>query len=261
LCILYVVGQLAGSEESLSRNWRVVEVEKVRRSRRVATKVRLSLLSIVVLLVILCVFGVQPAQATLVTLSTHSSDSAVAASELDATLAFSVVGTTLDLVVSNETGLGGEMAFAVSQIYFNCPDSLDDVDGLLLAGVVGSDPSAFSQWKKDTSYSENAYNADGFGRFDMRVTDGGQHVIEAGESYTFTFSISGTQTYTDADFGTLMSDTSPPSGGTEMLAAISFTQGGPSGDIGALGATNVPEPATICLLALGGLMLRRRKRA
>ena len=202
-------------------------------------------------------------QATLVTLSDYDSSdydsegaSPLNVDWLDATVDFSVSGSTLNVDVTNLTGQGGDPAFNIAQIYFNAPDSLDDVGGLTLIDVIGSDPAAYTQWSKDTNYSENNYVVNGWGAFDVIVTDGGQHVIEPTETYTFSFSISGTETYTEADFGTLKSFMSPHGDAMEMLVAVKFVQG--PEDISTFGAA-VPEPATVALLGLGVLLFRKRR--
>ncbi len=214
-----------------------------------------------ILFLVVCVlWGGVVAHASLLTLSDYVSDgpSPPNVDWLDATVEFSVSGSTLNVDVTNLTGQGGDPAFDIAQIYFNTPDSLDDVGGLTLTDVIGGDPAAYTQWNTDTNYSENSYVVNGFGAFDMMVTDGGQHVINPTETYTFSFSISGTGAYTEADFGTLMSNTSPPHGGMEMLVAVKFVQG--PGDASAFGATDIPEPATMCLFGLGGLALLRKRR-
>ena len=202
-------------------------------------------------------------QATLVTLSDYDSSDYVSEGAtpinvdwLDATVDFSVSGSTLNVDVTNLTGQGGDPAFGIAQIYFNAPDSLDDVGGLTLIDVIGNDTAAYSRWNQDTNYSENNYVVNGWGAFDVMITDGGKHVIEPTETYTFSFSISGTETYTEADFGTLKSFMSPHGDAMEMLVAVKFVQG--PDDISVFGAA-APEPATMILLGLGALLLRRRR--
>ena len=217
----------------------------------------------ILLLLFVLLWGGVGAHASLVTLSDYASDTDESSNTpvewLDATVNFSVTGTVLDVAVTNETGQGGDPAFNISQIYFNAPDSLDDVGGLELFDVLGNSASALQQWETDTLYDENGFRANGFGHFDMRITDGGQHVIGPGETYTFRFNISGTGTYSDTDFSTLLSEIAP-SDGLPMLVAAKFIQGDQPDDISAFGATDIPEPATICLLGLGGLAFLRRKR-
>ena len=220
-----------------------------------ATKVRASLLSIAVLLVILGVFGGQPVHATLLTLSTHTSDPAVAVDVLDAVFDFTVVddltyGQVLELAVTNTTGQNEDAAFIIDAIWFNVPEDVVGMDFFAASDNYG-------QWKKDTAYSQDAFNADGFANFDMVVTDNKVAIIIPGQTVTFSFGIDSLGTYTGADFANLMSQDT----GNPMYAAARFKT--VVDDPGVCGATNVvPEPATLCLLGLGGLaMLRRRKSA
>ena len=148
---------------------------------------------------------------------------------LDATLDFSVVfdagvgADVLKVAVTNLTGQGGDPTFNIDEFYFNVPDELADVDGLALIDVVGE---PFGKWDSGTLYSENFFNVNGFGKFDIRVSNGGQHVIDPAQgTTTFTFAINGPGTYTGADFAYLLSDTSPPEGGQEMYATAHFVQG------------------------------------
>jgi len=209
-----------------------------------------------IFVLVFCCLITSNAQATLLTLSTHASNGTGAPTYdlLDATVGFSVLGDVLDVMVTNQTGQNGDPAFVIDSIYFNADQTISD---LTLFGVISPDPAAFAQWSKDTDYSQNGFTVDGFGDFDTKITDGGQHVISAGETYTFRFTISGTTgPYSDIDFSSVLSDTSQ--NGDPMFVAAHFAQG--PGGTGGYGATNVPEPATICLLSIGAFGLLRSRR-
>ncbi len=197
------------------------------------------------------------AHAALVTLSTHSSNGGSSPPDpslLDATLDFSVVGNILTLNVHNLTPeSGSDPALKINEIYFSATENVTD---LALYSV--TDPIAgevYNQWKK-SDFVENGFLVDGFGLFDVAVIDGvgnRPHVIDPGETLVFKFTIDGTGSYSDTDFTTEWS-----SDGEPMLAAAKFYDGG---DIGGYGATNVPEPATICLLSIGAFGLLRSRRS
>lgn len=208
------------------------------------------------LLVLALCFCAVPAMATMIVLSTEVSDGVAPPNVdfLDATLTFEVINGVLELTVANNTHLNEGNEFSIDSIYFNAPDELDDVDGLDLTRVDGGQ---FGQWNSGTMYSEDGYNVNSFARFDMQITNSGQHVIDPGETFIFTFAINGPGTYTGASFSSLLSINEPGEGGDPMFAAAHFVQG--PGDNSAYGATNVPEPTTIALLALGGLWFRKRK--
>ena len=216
---------------------------------------------VVLVFALLLLLGVQ-AQAGVVVLSTEMTDGdlAVHVDLLDAILTFTVtndpiLGDLLELSVANMTDLNVGNEFAIDSIFINAPDELDDADGLDLVEVVGG---ALAQWDVGTAYSEDGYIRGGWARFDLRIRDSGQHTIGAGETYIFKFVINGPGTYTGDSFSSLLSVNLEGEDGDPMFAVGHFVQG--PDDVSAFGATNVPEPATVTLLALGGLVLRRRRK-
>jgi|GEM_PF-1385759 len=179
-------------------------------------------------------------------LSTYSSDE-TPAQDLAASFDFSVMGTTLTLVVINGTDgpddhLDG--GFDINQIYFN---AAPNVTGLTLL-------SPSSGWKLSTNPK-----AAGFGKFDFGLTGGvgnSAAQIDGEMSETFIFDMSGTGPFLDTYFTTIHS-TIPP-GDTPSLVAAKFVEG--PGDDSAYGAT-APEPAALSLLLISGAtMLKRRQR-
>jgi hypothetical protein len=214
--------------------------------------------------VALLAFG-SSASATTVTLSTVSSDG-TPASQLDASLDFSVAGNDLTLTVTN-TGSDG---FNLNQVYFNGSGLVTSLSLTSAThNVAGVITAAWSPVEVGSS-------ADGFGTFNFALTDGvgetNPNVLNDGESIVFVLAITGAGGYADADFIV--------ANGSGYLAAAKFTNGPPDPECAtavfpteqcpegiatedsAFGTTtDVPEPATGLLLALGlaGLTFAGRK--
>ena len=233
----------------------------------------------------MCICSVSASAAEL-TLSTHSSNPPGSPGGdpdlFSATLTFSVVDSTLTLTVSNDTavevlaagafkvkpdkppkpdkpGDPGENEFQINQIYFNVTNS--NITGLTLDLVNGSDPgNRKGRW--DVSYGQDSdeLGAGPFGYFDVKLEDlpgRPKDPIPPSTVYTFTIGIIGTGPYSDTDFIGLTTIGDP--GFIPMYAAGKFFDGGIP-VISGFGGTNVPEPATIGLLGLGGLCLLGRRR-
>jgi hypothetical protein len=186
-----------------------------------------------------------PAAAASVVLSDESSNG-TPASFFDATLDFSVVGTTLTLVVTNDTSAPD--AYNVNEIFFN---AANNVTSLSLTSAMHS---AAGNVMTDWAPLENAIMADGFGIFDYGLTDGmgetDPSVIGSTEFLTLMFSITGTGPFTGADFVQANS--------MGYIAGAKFVNG--PGDGSGFGAS-VPEPGTALLLGAGLLVLGARQRA
>jgi hypothetical protein len=201
----------------------------------------------------LLVLGLLPAaagRAASIVLSTHSSEDPgyPPASVLDATLDFSVAGTTLTLTVTNDTSAPDE--FDILELFFN---GSSNVTSVTLTSVDGNPcPGVLCGW----AFSGPAA-ADGFGVFDFHLVDGlgtDPDQITPGETVTFVFAVNAG--LADSDFTTVLSIIPP--GETPALAAAKFVNG--PGDASGFGAT-VPEPGTLALLAAGLAALAASPRA
>ncbi len=188
-------------------------------------------------------FGIEAARAgSTLRLSDFSSDQ-TSAGDLDATLEFSVTGSTLTLTVTNDTPIG--TGFDIADIFFN---ALPHVTGLSLNPAVEGWTIVLDE------------RADGFGTFEFALmSDQGHHdpgEIGPQQTLDFEFDISGSGPFADADFTTQLS--SIPPGNRPSLAAMKFVNG--PGDDSAFGAV-IPEPSTVALLLAGvGLLSRRSRR-
>ena len=107
-------------------------------------------------------------------------------------------------------------------------------------------------------FSKDTIHVDGFGEFDVGITDGlggpSPNAIAPGATGTFVLDIYGSTPFLDTDFTTELSV--QVDGHILSLAAAKF-QGDP---ISAHGNV-VPEPASLMVLLAGGLgvMLRKRR--
>lgn len=184
-------------------------------------------------------------------LSTHSSEISVDPGWLDADLDLSIDNSLLTLTVANLTPQVD--AFSIDEIYFN---TTADITQLKLKGLEGGGNN--KNWVL-TLNKDNISAAD-FGLFDISLVSKkpGQEYIGWGQTYIFTIEIKkGTPPYADTDFF----DLSAPSGGTTLAYGAAKFFDGPE-EQNAYGAYALtPEPATICLLGLGGLALLRKRRA
>lgn len=197
-----------------------------------------------------------PAEGTVLRLSEFCSEDEhqpYLAEYLDARLDFLVVGSTLTFSVTNLTPENeDDPAFKINRLYFNVTEN---AGGLTLTDVYGPDDFATGGW--ESYFSQDGFLVGGFGRFDVYVKGGnGSHypVVNAGQTISFAFQISGTGPFEDNDFVTL---SSPQGGHIISYAAAKFYNDYTS----AYGATSVPEPATVCMLALGGLMVLQKRRS
>ena len=161
------------------------------------------------------------------TLSDLSSDE-TSPEDLDATLAFDVLGDRLILLITNDTA--GHDVFDISEIYFN---SMDNETGLVLSLPVPG-------WNLFRDQ-----RADGFGTFDFALlSDLGNDPAEIipGASLSFTFDVAGIDPVTAVNFASDLSEIPP--GEHPVVAAAKFVNG--PGDDSAFGAV-IPEPGTAVL--------------
>jgi len=177
---------------------------------------------------------------------------------MDATLTFSVVGSTMTLEVSNLSA----SPIRMSELYFNASD---DVTSITLSSAPSNSSTGDILWAGSTSAAST-----GFGTFDYMVegiTAGkGQNretgEIGAGGSATFTFAVVGIN-LDASDFGTELSAAS--GGDTAAYAAGAFHPNGGANTVTGAAVATTPEPGTALLVSMGLGMLalagnRRRRR-
>lgn len=205
------------------------------------------------------VFGGARADAALIPLSTHSSEISVDPSLLDADLGFSIVlyksnegkdkkEWLLTQSVANLTDPG----FSMNQIYFNI-----DLDPALITKVElkGFDLGDKKNWS--LTYDADSIQVAEFGLFDIGL-ESNKKSIGSLQTGTFTIKIKTTfaASLTDESFVAL----SVQPGGTGQTLAYGTARFMQGPDYQSAYGAYVPEPATIVLVCLGGLFLRRRRR-
>ncbi|MHC4131816.1 MAG: PEP-CTERM sorting domain-containing protein [Planctomycetota bacterium] len=188
----------------------------------------------------------------MVTLCDYTTDE-TPAEDLDATVEFSLSGSSLTIVVTNLTDgpdSGTDTGYDITALYFNATDNI--------LGLTLEDPDfgwILYPW-------DNITKAGGLGQFDyvLRGKIGNNPIIVEGES-SQTFTLSVTHDGSGASESNFYSEmSSRPPGNNPMLIAAKF-QRGPNDD-SAFGGTHAPEPATVAILGLGSMIvfMKRKKK-
>ena len=198
-----------------------------------------------------------PTQGATIILSDLASDGATPPSPtvLDATFDFTLSSNLLEddpiltFSVHNQTTVPDE--FDINELYFNAPDNVTGMS--VISGGTG--------WTLDLDNAPGGgFNVNGFGMYDVAMVDGvggDPHEIIPGEIHVFEIQLSGAGPIADIGFVSEFTEIDPGFGGTPTLVAAKFVSG--PGDASAYGAT-IPEPGSLAMLVLGGLMLLRRRR-
>ena len=201
-----------------------------------------------------------PTQGATILLSSLSSDGASPPDPavLKATFDFTLSSTLLEddpiltFSVHNRTTAPNE--FDMNELYFNAPDNVTGMS--VISGGTG--------WTLDLDNAPlGGFNVNGFGMYDVAMVDGvggDPHEIMPGETHVFEIQLSGAGPVTDIGFVSEFTEIDPGMGGTQTVVAAKFVSG--PGDASAYGAQDVPvpEPGSLAMLVLGGLMLLRRRR-
>lgn len=217
---------------------------------------RLSYFRAGIVALILCgVWAQQSAASVILSLSTHSSeDPFIPASELGATLEFSVTGSELTLAVTNQT-----TQFNIRQVYFNADDT---VSGLTLTSSTKSGWNLRSNINQQPGFNTSA---DGFGIYSFKLqrtsgSDANPELIMPGQTSTFTMDISGSG-FSVISFVNTLSGSPDGSGHIPGFAAAHFVQGDNDDSAWGTTVTSPAVPAPAAGVVLLGLFIGRRRRS
>jgi hypothetical protein len=200
------------------------------------------------------------------TCGTAGHDPCVDAAWLDATVDFTIdnLADTVTIVLTNNTGQGGDPTFDINRLYFSTTASVLTLSSLSVTHSVEGvliNPT----WTLNSSTGNGGpTHGDGFGVHDWSLTDGvGNSIALVGPTETLTVVLDFTSTGDLAmlDFMQLSEQTN-----ILTLGALKFVNADPSvftfGDNDSGFGAVVPEPATAAMVALGllslGWMGRRR---
>jgi len=145
----------------------------------------------------------------------------------------------------------------VGGVYFNLDPVFDqdDLDAMAFSAP-SKTGSGDSPWFNDPGISKviDGYKADGDGYFDILIDfhdDGPSKAFTAGDAVEYTITLA-SLTANSFDFPSAVS------GGQGVYNAAAHLKG--LGEFEESAWVTTPEPATICLLGIGGLLLRRKRR-
>lgn len=195
---------------------------------------------------------------------TAGNDPCITAAELSGTVTFDVVGTNLNITLTNTA----TNELTISELYFSVSGA---VTGLSLTAANHSvEGDVLAGWNLNTSTGQGGpTHGDGMGIHDYSLIDGvgmSADKVGVGETIVFTLAITGSGSYTMSDF-VQWSEQTPSNDQILTFATAKWTNGDGSSNFpfenndSAFGGV-VPEPSTALLVSLGliGLSASRRRR-